>query len=83
MSILGHVSGIRNLDPPDPQRAVKYCWKGREKKRHHPLKVHTTEECEGKKKERRRERQIGQRFREKVTETKQRCIDIQVECECM
>lgn len=23
-SILGHVSGIRNLDPPDPQQAVKY-----------------------------------------------------------
>lgn len=37
VSILGHVSGIRNLDPPDPQRAVKYCWKGRKKKRRYPL----------------------------------------------
>lgn len=57
--------------------------RGGRKKRHNPLKVHTTEACEGKKKARRRERQIGQRFRETVTETKQRCIDIQVERECV
>lgn len=32
VSALGHVCGIRNLDPPDPQRAVKYCWKERNEK---------------------------------------------------
>lgn len=85
VSILGHVSGIRNLDPPDPQRAVKYCWKGRKKKDTTPLKVHTTEECEGKKKEEegQRERQTGQRLREKeVAEMKRRHVDIRVEREC-
>lgn len=55
VSALGHVCGIRNLDPPDPQRAVKYCWKERnekEKKRHHPLKVHSMEGRRGREKDR-------------------------------
>lgn len=47
-SILGHVSGIRNLDPPDPQQAVKYGDGWGRKTGLSPLKAPTKEECGGK-----------------------------------
>lgn len=43
-SVLGHGSGIRNLDPPDPQQAVKYGDGWGRKTGLSPLKAHTKEE---------------------------------------
>lgn len=50
-SLLGHVSGIRNLDPPDPQQAVKYGDGWGRKTGLSPLKAHTKEECGGREEE--------------------------------
>lgn len=53
--------GLETLILPYPQRAVKYCWKGkRGRGKKDPLKAHTIEECEEKEERgENRERQIG------------------------
>lgn len=55
--MLGHVSGIRNLDLPLSVVSCQILLGEEEKKREgsNPLKAHTTEECEGMKKQEERQ----------------------------